>query len=58
MYIFIAFEDGWKDSFAYYKMIILVRDGIVQIHTILPVSAQILAHMDEYNTTLELPLLI
>lgn len=31
-----------------------MRDGIVPNSTILPVSAQILAHMDEYDATLEL----
>ena len=32
---------------------ILVRDGVVSSSTILPVSAQILAHIDEYDIVLE-----
>jgi len=47
------FEDGNGRIHRFLIHDILVRDGIVPNSTILPVSAQILAHMDEYDTTLE-----
>jgi Fic family protein len=47
------FEDGNGRIHRFLIHDILVRDGIVPNSTILPVSAQILANMDEYNTTLE-----
>jgi len=54
-YIYIhPFEDGNGRIHRFLIHDILVRDGIVPNSTILPVSAQILAHMDEYDTTLEL----
>jgi hypothetical protein len=48
------FEDGNGRIHRFLIHDILVRDGIVPNSTILPVSAQILANMDEYDTTLEL----
>lgn len=48
------FEDGNGRIHRFLIHDILVRDGIVPNSTILPVSAQILAHMDEYDKTLEL----
>lgn len=48
------FEDGNGRIHRFLIHDILVRDGIVPNSTILPVSAQILAHMDEYDATLEL----
>ncbi len=48
------FEDGNGRIHRFLIHDILVRDGIVPNSTILPVSAQILARMDEYDTTLEL----
>jgi hypothetical protein len=48
------FEDGNGRIHRFLIHDILVRDGIVPNSTILPVSAQILANLDEYNTTLEL----
>ena len=48
------FEDGNGRIHRFLIHDILVRDGIVPNSTILPVSAQILAHMDEYEATLEL----
>lgn len=54
-YVYIhPFEDGNGRIHRFLIHDILVRDGIVPNGTILPVSAQILARMDEYNTTLEL----
>jgi Fic family protein len=54
-YVYIhPFEDGNGRIHRFLIHDILVRDGIVPKNTILPVSAQILAHMDEYDTTLEL----
>lgn len=54
-YVYIhPFEDGNGRIHRYLIHDILVRDGIVPNSTILPVSAQILANMDEYDTTLEL----
>ena len=54
-YVYIhPFEDGNGRIHRFLIHDILVRDGIVPNSTILPVSAQILAHMDEYDTTLEL----
>jgi len=54
-YVYIRpFEDGNGRIHRYLIHDILVRDGIVPNSTILPVSAQILANMDEYDTTLEL----
>jgi hypothetical protein len=54
-YVYIhPFEDGNGRIHRFLIHDILVRDGIVPNGTILPVSAQILAHMDEYDTTLEL----
>lgn len=47
------FEDGNGRIHRFLIHDILVRDGIVPNSTILPVSAQILAHMDEYDSTLE-----
>lgn len=53
-YVYIhPFEDGNGRIHRYLIHDILVRDGIVPNSTILPVSAQILANMDEYDTTLE-----
>jgi len=48
------FEDGNGRIHRFLIHDILVRDGIVPNSTILPISAQILAHMAEYNATLEL----
>ena len=48
------FEDGNGRIHRFLIHDILVRDGIVPTGTILPVSAQILAHIDEYDRTLEL----
>ena len=48
------FEDGNGRIHRFLIHDILVRDGIVPNSTILPVSAQILANMDEYDSTLEL----
>lgn len=48
------FEDGNGRIHRFLIHDILVRDGIVPNSTILPVSAQILTNMDEYDTTLEL----
>jgi len=54
-YIYIhPFEDGNGRIHRFLIHDILVRDGIVPNSTILPVSAQILANMDEYDATLEL----
>ena len=54
-YVYIhPFEDGNGRIHRFLIHDILVRDGIVASSTILPVSAQILAHMDEYDTILEL----
>tara|TARA_B100000809_G_scaffold266860_1_gene332292 strand:- start:8167 stop:9654 length:1488 start_codon:yes stop_codon:yes gene_type:complete len=54
-YVYIhPFEDGNGRIHRFLIHDILVRDGIVPNDTILPVSAQILAHMDEYDSTLEL----
>ncbi|MFH1320497.1 MAG: Fic family protein [Bacteroidota bacterium] len=54
-YVYIhPFEDGNGRIHRFLIHDILVRDGIVPNNTILPVSAQILAHMDEYDTTLEI----
>ena len=54
-YVYIhPFEDGNGRIHRFLIHDILVRDGIVPNGTILPVSAQILAHIDEYDTTLEL----
>lgn len=54
-YVYIhPFEDGNGRIHRFLIHDILVRDGIVPNGTILPVSAQILSHMDEYDTTLEL----
>jgi len=47
------FEDGNGRIHRFLIHDILVRDGIVPNSTILPVSAQILTHMVEYDTTLE-----
>ena len=48
------FEDGNGRIHRFLIHDILVRDGAVPSSTILPVSAQILANMDEYDRTLEL----
>ncbi len=48
------FEDGNGRIHRFLIHDILVRDGIVSNSTILPVSAQILANIDVYDTTLEL----
>lgn len=54
-YVYVhPFEDGNGRIHRFLVHDILVRDGIVANSTILPVSAQILAHMDEYDTILEL----
>lgn len=54
-YVYIhPFEDGNGRIHRFLIHDILVRDGIVPNGTILPVSAQILARMDEYDSTLEL----
>ena len=54
-YVYIhPFEDGNGRIHRYLIHDILVRDGIVPNSTILPVSAQILANMEEYDNTLEL----
>lgn len=54
-YVYIhPFEDGNGRIHRFLIHDILVRDGIVPNSTILPVSAHILAHMDEYDITLEL----
>ena len=54
-YVYIhPFEDGNGRIHRFLIHDILVRKGIVANSTILPVSAQILAHMDQYDTTLEL----
>ncbi len=53
-YVYVhPFEDGNGRIHRFLIHDILVRDGIVPNSTILPVSAQILAHMDEYDNTLE-----
>jgi len=48
------FEDGNGRIHRFLIHDILVRDGIVPNGLIIPVSAQILAHMDEYDVVLEL----
>jgi len=54
-YVYIhPFEDGNGRIHRFLIHDILVRDGIVPNSTILPVSAQILAHMDEYDAVLEM----
>lgn len=54
-YVYIhPFEDGNGRIHRFLIHDILVRDGVVANSTILPVSAQILARMDEYDSTLEL----
>lgn len=54
-YLYIhPFEDGNGRIHRFLIHDILVRDGIVPNSTILPISAQILANMDEYDSTLEL----
>jgi hypothetical protein len=54
-YVYIhPFEDGNGRIHRFLIHDILVRDGIVPNNTILPVSAQILARMDEYDAALEL----
>jgi len=54
-YVYIhPFEDGNGRIHRFLIHDILVRDGIVPNSTILPVSAQILANMGEYDTILEL----
>ena len=54
-YVYIhPFEDGNGRIHRFLIHDILVRDGIVPNGTILPVSAQILANMGEYDTVLEL----
>ncbi|MCF8374444.1 MAG: Fic family protein [Bacteroidales bacterium] len=54
-YVYIhPFEDGNGRIHRFLIHDILVRDGIVSNSTILPVSAQILAHIDEYDATLEM----
>jgi Fic family protein len=54
-YVYIhPFEDGNGRIHRFLIHDILVRDGIVSNSTVLPVSAQILANMNEYDTTLEL----
>jgi hypothetical protein len=54
-YVYIhPFEDGNGRIHRFLIHDILVRDGIVPNGTILPVSAQILAKMGEYDTILEL----
>jgi len=53
-YIYIhPFEDGNGRIHRFLIHDILVREGVVPNSTILPVSAQILAHMDEYDIVLE-----
>jgi len=54
-YVYIhPFEDGNGRIHRFLIHDILVRDGIVPNSTILPVSAQIFARMDEYDKTLEI----
>ena len=54
-FVFIhPFEDGNGRIHRFLIHDILVREGIVPNSTILPVSAQILAHMDDYDANLEL----
>ncbi len=54
-FVFIhPFEDGNGRIHRFLIHDILVREGIVPNSTILPVSAQILAHMDDYDATLEI----
>jgi len=54
-YVYIhPFEDGNGRIHRYLIHDILVRDGIVPETTILPVSAQILARSEEYDTTLQI----
>jgi hypothetical protein len=54
-YVYIhPFEDGNGRIHRFLIHDILLRDGIVPDSTILPVSAQILANMAEYDSTLEL----
>jgi len=54
-YVYIhPFEDGNGRIHRFLIHDILVREGIVPNSTILPVSAQILDHMDEYDSTLEI----
>ncbi|WP_082868214.1 Fic family protein [Tenacibaculum ovolyticum] len=54
-YVYVhPFEDGNGRIHRFLIHDILVRDGIVPNSTILPVSAQILAQMEEYDATLEL----
>lgn len=54
-YVYVhPFEDGNGRIHRYLIHDILVRNGTVPNSTILPVSAQILANMNEYDTTLEL----
>jgi hypothetical protein len=54
-FVFIhPFEDGNGRIHRFLIHDILVREGIVPNSTILPVSARILAHMDEYDATLEI----
>ncbi len=54
-YVYIhPFEDGNGRIHRFLIHDILVRDGIVPKSTILPVSAQILANIDEYDSTLEI----
>lgn len=53
-YVYIhPFEDGNGRIHRFLIHDILVRDGVVPNSTILPVSAQILAHINEYDATLE-----
>jgi hypothetical protein len=54
-YVYVhPFEDGNGRIHRFLIHDILVRDGIVPNSTVLPVSAQILANMSEYDRTLEL----
>jgi hypothetical protein len=48
------FEDGNGRIHRFLIHDILVRDGIIPSNTILPISAQILANMEEYDNTLDL----
>lgn len=54
-YVYIhPFEDGNGRIHRFLIHDILVRDKVVPNSTIIPVSAQILTNMDEYDTTLEI----
>lgn len=53
-YVYVhPFEDGNGRIHRFLIHDILIRDRIVPNHTVLPVSAQILNNMEEYDTALE-----